>query len=71
MLELFIATLYILFGLSLFKIDCHYNITGFLKPYCFENAGFELYILFYLLLSPIVVVYGIFYRLKNSICGKA
>jgi len=56
MLELLIALSYIAFGIILFKIDIEFNISRFLYTACFEGAGFQLFMIFYILFSPIVLL---------------
>jgi len=55
MLELLIALSYIAFGIILFKIDIEFNLSRFLYTACFEGAGFQLFMIFYILFSPIVL----------------
>jgi hypothetical protein len=55
MLELLIAILYIACGITLLKIDIHWNISGILYTGCFDGAGFNLLFLFYAAFSPIVM----------------
>ena len=65
MIELLIAVLYIIFGIALFKIDIDYDISGILYSGCFENKGFELFFIFYIVLSPIIVVITIYNQFKK------
>ena len=62
MIETAIAALYVIWGILLFKLDCDYNVTGFLTPFCFEGAGFELHFIFYAAFGPFLIIYGILYH---------
>lgn len=64
MLELLISLGYVAIGILLFKIDIEKNLTGFLKPYCLEGAGFALYFIFYAALSPLILIYGLICQFK-------
>jgi hypothetical protein len=55
----FITILYILIGLGLFKIDIDHG-SVILTPYCFENAGFELYFLMYATIWPVLLLIMLF-----------
>lgn len=71
MIELLIAVLYIIWGITLFKIDIDYDISGILYAGCFEDKGFELFFIFYIVMSPIIVGIIIYNQLKkifNRLC---
>jgi|APCry1669188879_1035177.scaffolds.fasta_scaffold00707_5 hypothetical protein len=65
MIELLIALLYIVWGIALFKIDIDYDVSGILYAGCFENKGFELFFIFYIIMSPIIVVITIYNQFKK------
>ena len=67
MIELILAILYIIFGISLFKFDIENNISGMLYAGCFDDKGFELYLIFYIIMSPYVVGVIIYNQIKNLI----
>jgi hypothetical protein len=67
MLELIIAILYIVFGLTIFKIDIEYNISGILSAGCFDGAGFNVLFIFYAFLSPIVICKAIINQFRKLI----
>jgi len=70
MIELIIAILYVAWGITLFKIDIDYNISGILSTGCFNGQGFNVLFIFYAALSPIVICSTIltqFRRLLNKI----
>jgi hypothetical protein len=56
MLELLISILYVAWGITLFKIDIDYDISGILSVGCFDGAGFNILFIFYAALSPIVMI---------------
>ena len=77
MLELLIAILYVAWGITLFKIDIEYDLSGILYAGCFDGAGFNILFIFYSALSPFVMiriiinqikrVYNLFYKsIKNK-----
>ena len=45
---------YLLIGMAIFKIDIDHG-SVILTPYCFENAGFELYFLMYATIWPVLL----------------
>jgi hypothetical protein len=55
LIALLIAILYLLIGLSLFKIDIDYGSVILTKG-CFDDVGFELYFLLYACLWPVLLV---------------
>jgi hypothetical protein len=65
MIELILAILYIIFGISLFKFDIEYNISGRLYAGCFDDKGFELYLIFYIIMSPLIVGIIIYNQIKK------
>jgi hypothetical protein len=65
MIELILAILYIIFGISLFKFDIEHNISGRLYAGCFDDKGFELYLIFYIIMSPLIVGIIIYNQIKK------
>ncbi len=56
MLELLISLAYIAFGILLFKVDIEYNVSRFLSVGCFDDGGFQVMLVFYIVFSPIVLL---------------
>lgn len=50
---------YLLIGMAIFKIDIDHG-SVILTPYCFENAGFELYFLMYATIWPVLLLIMLF-----------
>ena len=50
---------YLLIGMAIFKIDIDHG-SVILTPYCFENAGFELYFLMHATIWPVLLLIMLF-----------